>query len=156
MSMKTTALIAAMIAGVALPAVAEDRRSGPAEFFAALDTDGDGKVSIAELEAAKASRFAEMDADGDGFISAEELVQGQQMRRAERMLKRLDKDGDGLLSAEELQPKAPDLSDLDKDGDGFISEEEFREGAREHRGERGKRGRRGGCDDGHGPRHHRG
>ena len=51
------------------------RRRGP-EMGAAIDTDGDGAWSLAELQAAQpgfdAERFAELDRNGDGLINADE------------------------------------------------------------------------------------
>ena len=49
-----------------------------------LDTDGDGAISRAEMEAAGEDRGA---------------------RRAERMLSRLDTDGDGSISREEFDAR---------------------------------------------------
>ncbi len=39
-----------------------------------LDTDGDGRISAAEWQAADkpADKWAQLDADGDGFVTAEE------------------------------------------------------------------------------------
>lgn len=146
MTIKTTALILAILSGTALPALAEGRGERQRPDFAQLDTDGDGVVSVAELEAKRAERLAGVDADGDGIVSAEELARAHQIRRAERMIARMDKNGDGLLQLDELQGRGPDPAKLDANGDGVVSEEEFRDGMREMRRE----GRRGGH---RGPRH---
>ena len=56
----------------------QQRRAEAAQKrFAALDTDGDGKVSVAEVTAARTARLEAMDADGDGVISREEMRQGR-------------------------------------------------------------------------------
>lgn len=44
------------------------------------DTDGDGKVSRAEMRAANTKRFQEMDKNGDGVLSVDERPQGFGMR----------------------------------------------------------------------------
>ncbi|HUQ28607.1 MAG TPA: EF-hand domain-containing protein [Usitatibacter sp.] len=47
-----------------------------AERFKRLDTDGDGKVSLAEAKAHAprlAEHFSKVDANGDGFITPEEM-----------------------------------------------------------------------------------
>ena len=43
------------------------------EHFKALDTDGDGAVSEAEMQAHHGQMFSKLDADGDGFVTEEEL-----------------------------------------------------------------------------------
>ena len=73
--MKTAILTAAIIAGlglVAAPAMAEQQRERP--DFATLDTDGNGQLTLEELQAAGAARFDDLDADGDGSLSVEELA----------------------------------------------------------------------------------
>ena len=146
--MKKTPLILALVASsMTMPLVAqtpegaEDRRPS----FEALDADGDGKVTQAELEAFRASRFAEIDTNGDGSVSREEFLAQAAARseaRAGRMFERLDADGDGALSRDAIEAgrgRGPDparmISRLDTDGDGALSEDEF-EAARERLAER--------------------
>ncbi|MDX8477034.1 acid-shock protein [Mesorhizobium sp. VK24D] len=73
--------------------------------FMRADTDGDGKVSLAEWTAFQAQRkakgdpaksFARMDANKDGFVDKSELDAFLAKRFA-----RLDKNNDGVLSADE-------------------------------------------------------
>jgi Ca2+-binding EF-hand superfamily protein len=41
--------------------------------FREQDSDGDGRISRAEFDAARAARFAALDADGDGRVTREEM-----------------------------------------------------------------------------------
>lgn len=78
------ASVALLIAGLSVPALAQDTvLEPPADFDEAAwqaewdagDTDGDGKLSREEAIAANsrvAEVFDEIDTDGDGYISPEE------------------------------------------------------------------------------------
>ena len=49
----------------------------PAQFFSSLDSDGDGKVTKAELEGNRlAERFDQFDGDSNGELTQEELLNG--------------------------------------------------------------------------------
>lgn len=101
------------------------------ERFSAADSDGNGVLTAAELQAAKAAEhqerltqhFDKLDSDADGVLTEAELpLQGV----------RLDSDGDGAITVEEFQALPPrgqhhpnPLERLDNDGDGMISEAEF-------------------------------
>ena len=148
--MKTKLIIAAVVAGLAATSVSAagfgrgddaGRMGGrmmqaPMEF-ASLDTDGDGVLTLEELQAMPAAKFAEADTDGSGTLSQDEVAtmvtaQMEQMaaNRAQMMIAERDTDGDGLLSAEELQPKngqglAMMFARLDADADGTVTAEEF-------------------------------
>jgi hypothetical protein len=84
---------------------AEEFAAGREDRVLAADADGDGAVTLEEMEAFAiarvrehvAERFARMDADGDGTISAEELAARWQNRFA-----RMDRDGDGNLTIHDL------------------------------------------------------
>ena len=166
------ALATAGLAGVALaegmPGMkGEMDGMDPAALFASLDTDGDGKLTAAELEAAHQARFAAADADKDGFLSADELAQMQLTEMAEmlaarsaRMIERMDGNGDGLLAPDEMAmgpEPAKMIEHLDSDNDGAVSLEEAEEMAKGHHGGHGRgkmgMGHGGGHGRGHGGRH---
>ncbi len=119
--------------------------------FDAIDTDKDGKITVAELDAHRAAAVVGTDANNDGKLSAEELA-AQDLRmmterantRAARMIETLDTDGDSLLSAAEMAARPmPDriFDRLDADGDGAITKAEA-ETARTRMAERMEGGRR--------------
>ncbi|MEM1264221.1 MAG: EF-hand domain-containing protein [Pseudomonadota bacterium] len=95
------------------------------------DTDGDGRLSLAEFEAVSDGRvpFEDVDTNGDGFVDADE---GKAFRRAARerrrdRLKAADTNGDGLLSRDEFDAVAGgrfEFDDLDSNADGVIDADE--------------------------------
>ena len=150
--MKTTILMAALLSGVVMTAAAAqgaEHRERP--DFATLDINGDGGITLEEMQAQGAARFAEADTDGDGALSVAEMTAAAQARAADRaaqMLERLDDNGDGLLQQSEMQPRGGAgmermFSRLDVDENGIISAAEF-EAAKERMGRR--------HGEGHGPR----
>ena len=136
-----TALSVTAVAASANGFDGKKRGHGPRINFEEVDTNGDGFLSQAELEAHGAARFATADTNGDGVLSADELQAAMEARAADRakrgsekMIERMDANGDGVLSQDEMKPRgdrtARMFERLDKDGDGQISKEEF-EAARE-------------------------
>lgn len=152
--MKSTVLIAGIAAGFTLLAfdASAAGRGGSQQMpdFATLDVDQSGGLSLEEIQNAGAVRFAAMDTDGNGSISAAEMVaaqQGQMAARAEKMIAHLDENDDGELQADEMKQRGGDRSErmferVDADENGEISAEEF-EAAAEKRGGRGGKGHRG-------------
>lgn len=61
---------------------------GGEKMFAALDTDSDGKLSVAEVDKAQKGKlkenFAEIDANKDKFIDKDELKAYREKRKAEK------------------------------------------------------------------------
>jgi Ca2+-binding EF-hand superfamily protein len=112
--------------------------------FEMLDTDGNGEITLEEIQNRGKDRFVEIDTNQDGKLSVEELEAYEQKKIAERvakMIERHDKDGDGLLVIEEM-PGAGRAEMMferfDLDGDGVITQEEFDE-AKSKRKRHGKR-----------------
>lgn len=137
------------------------RGGGAMLDFAAIDADGDGRVTAEELQALGAARFAALDADGDGQVSRQEFMdhQGAQAaERAGRMFDRLDADADGVLGRDAIEARrggfdaARMIGRLDADEDGAVTREEWEaagarmrarmeDGARGHGGGHGGGGR---------------
>ena len=65
------ALSAAALALTGTTAIAQYRGAGHN-----ADANGDGTVTLAEMQSQSAERFARMDANGDGKLSLEELASG--------------------------------------------------------------------------------
>ena len=163
-----TALILSGTLLIAAGAVHGERR-GPisiaeieahsAERFAAIDADGDERISLDEFNAADVRRsfmgrshhrrhrgggpgveFDEIDTDGDGSISRDELKaaksaghrRGKPDKAAmkEKLFARLDADEDGFLSQAEFGKRVERLRALDADGDGQVDRDERRSGHR--------------------------
>lgn len=158
MNKNTTRIVLAALAITAGFGVAEaqERRAGPGPMdFATLDTDGNGEITLEDLDAARDNRFAEMDANGDGQVSEAEFIAHAQTRAGERaseMFARLDADGDGSLSRDVLEAREGGgrmasrmIERADTDGSGGVNAEEF-EAIKERMAERrgGKSGKRGG------------
>ncbi|HAC60269.1 EF-hand domain-containing protein [Parvibaculum sp.] len=153
---------AALALAIALPVISH---AGPgkgghgARLFEQADTNGDGSVSMAEMQAASEERFAGADADGDGVLTKDEMRSAHEnMRReyrgdpAERFAA-ADADGDGRITLEEMKTAAAGrraghmerfFKAADTDGDGGLTQEEM-QAARdkmqkrfaEHKGKRG-------------------
>ena len=88
-----------------------------------LDTDGDGRITLAEMQATSAARFARMDANGDGVLNADDRA-----AVGAEMFAQADTDGNGELTAAEMK-----------------AAHEARKANRPERGDRAdRRGRRGG------------
>lgn len=121
------------------------------EKFDEIDADKDGKVTQAELEAHRAARFTAADTNGDGALDAAELdafvlaeMQARAADRSARMLERMDANADGKLGADELpggQGDGRGFAMVDADGDGAITKVEAEAAMTkmaEHRGGHGK------------------
>ena len=113
------------------------------------DSDGDGMLSLQEMQAAHSARAAEkfekLDANADGLISDDELEAAHAERRDKRKARRggahgiekFDGDGDGYVSLTEftdvhtgrLQQR---FTELDANADGVLTEDEIQD-AREQR-----------------------
>ena len=170
--MKTKLLIAALIAGVAATSVSAagfgrgeagsfGGRMGAADLdFATIDANGDGSITLEEMQAIPATKFAAVDTDGSGTLTQEELtaqitadIELRAANHAQMQIAQRDTDGDGVLSLEEMQPTdttrlATGFARLDADADGVVTAEEF-EAFQTAKAERMDRhGERGGRDGG--------
>ena len=105
------------------------------------DTDGDGKVTLAEFKASRAAQMMRMDSDRDGKVSKAEFQAGMAARKARapegkgkggdgsRMFGMLDGNGDGALDKGELGKMAERrVGRMDADGDGVLSPAERQAG----------------------------
>jgi Ca2+-binding EF-hand superfamily protein len=94
------------------------------------DTNGDGKLDLAEFQAKLTARLMKADTNGDGRISLEEWQARPAARNGKRdpakVFSRLDKNGDGFLDDSEIAALAKRrFHHLDADSDGFVTEQEL-------------------------------
>ncbi len=109
----------------------------------AYDTNGDGKLTQAEIDQARAGRFADFDTNGDGKLSLEEYEALWMDAMRERMVDRfqsLDNDGDAAVTSEEFgKPTRRIVQRMDRNEDGEISRDDFKR--------KGHKGRRSGAEE---------
>jgi Ca2+-binding EF-hand superfamily protein len=136
--------IAALLGGHAM--AGDNPRSDAPRDTMRADTDGDGRVSRAEAEAAGSKRstdwFDKLDLNKDGYITQDEMRQAKETRRGEmkarfdERFKEADANNDGQLSLDEVQAKMPRMADrfnaIDKDKNGMLSREELQHGGPGH------------------------
>lgn len=93
-----------------------------------FDSNGDGKLSQAEVDQARSDRLAQFDSDGDGQLNLQEFQALWLDRMHSRMVdqfQELDEDGDAVVTGEEfLQPFAKMIERMDRNKDGELSKED--------------------------------
>ena len=98
----------AMLVAVQLPAHAQVEATS--DYLARMDSDGDGRIALAEYQDWMSYAFVRMDRNGDGVLSTDELPGGKgrpitlvehKQTLAERFA-RQDRNRDGFLDAKEL------------------------------------------------------
>ena len=102
-------LVAVALLAPALPACAQSVRDA-AGYLERMDTDADGRVSLAEYQAWMGYAFDAMDRDHDGVLSAPELpggrgaalTRGAHRTRLAAAFSRQDRNRDGFLDTREL------------------------------------------------------
>ena len=111
---------------------------GTASAQIPADTDGDGAISLPELQVvrpdATVERFVELDANGDGLLTPDE-IRGARSRldgRNRQQFADSDTDGDGAISLPELQAASTARAEeqfnrMDVNEDGLITMDEGRE-----------------------------
>lgn len=80
------------------------------DYFARMDQDGDGRVSLAEFLAHMGFAFRQMDVNGNGLLepheqhipNAKPITLEEHRQRLTAQFHRQDADGDGHLSRSEL------------------------------------------------------
>jgi len=105
--------------------------------YQTMDTDNNGKVSLAEFKKYHAERrkshqqakLNHIDQDKNGFISRQEFT-ASAIKRAEQRFNRLDKNQDGQISTQEYTANYPRnkhhlVNKMDKNKDAQISFEEY-------------------------------
>ena len=136
----TAIAAAAALGGVALVGVthAGHRGGGSPDFlnagqfevaslqiFDAIDADGDGALTQAEIDKLRNDRHAEHDANADGNLNLDEFsgLWHETMRPLTvRAFQLLDTDGDGTVTRSEYdRPLASIVERLDRNGDGGLS-----------------------------------
>jgi len=115
---------------------------GPGPVVRQLDSDRDGSLSSAEIEAAP-TELAKLDQNGDGELSGRELMAGHgpdtrrrrpnaanqqfDMKRLIARIMEADQDGDGKLSRDEAPERLKQRFDrVDSNGDDHVDESELK------------------------------
>lgn len=147
----TVGLLAASIAVAQQTAPRKGEGRGPearAAAFTDADSNRDGRLSMAEFQAARsrklAEQFAKLDANKDGGLTQDEMREAVREHRHMRSARKhqamamreqaraLDANGDHALSRAEIGDKMPKLAEnfdaIDLDNDGALSRDELRAG----------------------------
>ncbi|MBU0656972.1 MAG: EF-hand domain-containing protein [Gammaproteobacteria bacterium] len=140
--MKTTLLsLVALSAALSAPAFAAgsmlDQQSQAAQALLQYDTNQDGIISRAEMEAGKAAEFAKADANANGFLSWDEFNAWNEAKRIAQIntvFAVMDADGNASVSAAEFANAYPErgatqvtsmFALADTNADGALSQEEL-------------------------------
>ena len=125
--MKTIRTLSVFAVVTALSSVAFAHGRG-GHMFEKLDTNNDGKVTLAEAQAGAQARFTAMDANKDGVLAGDE-AKGP-------MIKHADTNNDGKITLAELQTQAGTwFAKIDKNNDKVVTKDELQAMRAEHGGE---------------------
>ena len=124
MNKKYSSVLAIIVSAAALAGTAAaggGHAHGGKDRMTKLDTNKDGKVTLAELTEAKQSWLAEVDTNKDGAATTAELAahaKAQREKHVQQLFQRKDANHDGRLSREEsgMPERWFDKNDENKDG----------------------------------------
>ena len=98
---------------------------GAEQLLREVDTDRDGRMTQAEIDAAVSARFARFDADGNGRLSLDEfnaLWADVTRPAAVRAFQFMDPNGDASVTKAEVEERTGRLVQrFDRNGDGALS-----------------------------------
>jgi Ca2+-binding EF-hand superfamily protein len=124
----TTALGMLTLGGLAL--AMEPSLPRTPKVFAKLDSNADGKITLAEIQSKAEKRFLKLDGDNNGEVTTAEIdaaLQKALENRRRLILKRMDADGNGTVSKAELDQFIIKLIETaDADSDGGVTRDEAR------------------------------
>ncbi|WP_374292238.1 EF-hand domain-containing protein [Paenirhodobacter enshiensis] len=96
--------LAAALAAFSLAGAVVAEEAPAARGLAAIETDGDGEISRAEIAALNARRFQRLDLNGDGAVTLDEMNAA-----TDRIFDAIDTNRDGKISRAELRGKLGEL-----------------------------------------------
>jgi len=109
---------------VASPAYAQ--QGGRLGALRAADTNGDGAITLAEAQAARAAMFERLDANHDGYVTNAERMEARRQAQARRGRQNPDSNDDGRISrAEMMNQPYSGFDRLDRNNDDVVSAEEL-------------------------------
>ncbi len=107
-------------------------------FADRYDTNKDGKITQAEIDANRADWFKKYDTNNDGKLSIDEyqnLWLAEHHRQMVRSFQRLDVDGTGAITLEAYDTRYAHIVErLDQNGDGVLSRDDMKAWREHHRG----------------------
>jgi len=99
-------------------------------LFQRYDSNRDGKITVDELKPRTERRFLRLDTDGDERVTVAEIdawLTRIMERRRDRILSTMDKNGDGAVDRGELAERISALfTEADANSDGGVTLEESR------------------------------
>ncbi len=124
------AALAGAAGSTAFAADNQGKRGDRGMRFERIDADKSGDVTFEEFSAAMKTRLGTADTDGDGKMTvaeiAGEIERMRAERRARRIVERFDTDGDGMLTLAEIESRQKKrFALMDRNDDGKISEDEM-------------------------------
>jgi Ca2+-binding EF-hand superfamily protein len=115
--------IATAVSGAAL---AHGARGG--RMFEKMDTNSDGKITLAEAQSGAQARFTALDKNKDGVITEAELGEGRHP-----LMKHADANKDGKVTLAELQAQTTTwFARFDKNNDKVVTKEELAQARGDH------------------------
>lgn len=117
-----TIILGIAASGMAFAAKGDGDGNRLQKRFERLDTDSNGRVDEKEFASGGAVLFGKMDIDGNGVITLAELEDHERRERIAKRFKRFDANDDGEVTKAEFKAAGEKLFErLDENEDGYLS-----------------------------------